>query len=260
MLSDATSPLYWRGGTANGDFRPPEKTHCVHNAVQFEGECSRLPAVSVAANALVLDFDGTILDTEWPHFMAVQDLFKRHGLDLTLEQWQHRVGAHPDLHWFDWLKSLVDYPVDEDERRHARRLKTAATLAEPVRPGVMTVLTNARAAGWKTAVASSSPTDWVEGHLVRLNVLPFIDEIRTRDHVQQTKPAPDVFLAAARALAVPPESCLAIEDSRNGVLAAKAAGMSCVAVPNRVTSSHDLSEADRVVDSLADLDLADWKR
>ena len=123
-------------------------------------------------------------------------------------------------------------------------------------PGVVELLDQAEALGLAKAVASSSPISWVGRHLDRLGIIERFAAVRTQDDVHRTKPWPDVFLAAATALQVRPERAVVFEDSRNGVLAAKEAGMFCVAVPNRITEGMDFSDADLVVSSLADVDLA----
>ena len=107
-------------------------------------------------------------------------------------------------------------------------------------------------------MASSSPSVWVERHLGGRGLLPRFQVVATSDLVERGKPWPDVFLEAATRLAVEPGRCLVIEDSHNGVTAAKAAGMICVAVPNPVTEGTDLSGADLVLDSVADLPWADF--
>jgi beta-phosphoglucomutase-like phosphatase (HAD superfamily) len=84
--------------------------------------------------------------------------------------------------------------------------------------------------------------------------------VRCRDHVARAKPHPDLYLAACEALHVAPTDAIAIEDSRNGTLAAKAAGLVCVACPNSITRGTDLSAADLVVDSLADLTIDNLRR
>ena len=126
----------------------------------------------------------------------------------------------------------------------------------PIQPGVVDLLDQAETLGLARGVASSSPISWVGRHLDRLGILSRFAAVRTQDDVERTKPWPDVFLAAARALEVRPERAVVFEDSRNGVLAAKEAGMFCVAVPNRITEGLDFSDADLVVSSLADVDLA----
>jgi beta-phosphoglucomutase-like phosphatase (HAD superfamily) len=125
---------------------------------------------------------------------------------------------------------------------------------------VVELLDVAHAEGVPVAVASSSTRDWVETHLCRLGLRDRFEAVLTRDDVEQAKPAPDLFSAAARALGVAPERSIVFEDSFNGCTAAKAAGMVCVVAPNRITMIQDFSHADLVVDSLVELDFARLRR
>ena len=109
--------------------------------------------------------------------------------------------------------------------------------------------------GLKVGLASSSTSDWVRGHLDRLGILESFDCIRCRDHVANAKPEPDLYLSVLECLGVSASEAIAIEDSPNGVLAAKRAGLRCVAIPNSITGQLDLSQADLVLDSLADVTL-----
>ena len=106
-------------------------------------------------------------------------------------------------------------------------------------------------------MASSSPRSWVEPHLERFGLLRHFDVVRTRDDVALAKPAPDLFLAACQALGVDPAEAVVLEDSAHGATAARAAGVRCVVVPNRLTVLSDLSHADLRRDTLLDLALDD---
>jgi beta-phosphoglucomutase-like phosphatase (HAD superfamily) len=110
--------------------------------------------------------------------------------------------------------------------------------------GVREYIADAERLGLRLGVASSSSRVWVLGHLERLRLNVEWDAVRTRDDVARTKPAPDLYLAAVEALGVAPHKAVAFEDSLNGIAAAKAAGLLCVAVPNALTAGIDLSRAD----------------
>ena len=129
-----------------------------------------------------------------------------------------------------------------------------------VLPGVVQRMAEARAHGLGLAVASSSPRDWVEPHLDRLGLLDGFDVVFTREDVEHAKPAPDLFLVAAAAVDADPSDTVAFEDSHNGCLAAKAAGMLCVVAPNAITADQDFGHADLVVTSLEAVDLAALRR
>jgi HAD superfamily hydrolase (TIGR01509 family) len=144
------------------------------------------------------------------------------------------------------------------ERRIGRR--AALVLAQRVLPGIVQHLDAAQSLGLKLGVASSSTRDWVCGHLDRLGLLGRFDCVRCRDDVANAKPAPDLYIAVLECLGVSPSEAFAIEDSPNGVTAAKRAGMRCVAIPNTITAGLDLSRADLVLRSLSEMTLADLLR
>ena len=117
----------------------------------------------------------------------------------------------------------------------------------------MPLLTALRQRGVRTAVASSSRRAWIQKVLARLGLEDQFDAAAAGDEVPRAKPAPDVYLLAARRLGTAPETCVALEDSQNGVRSAKAAGMVCIAVPSPLTRQLDFSEADLVVGSLEEV-------
>jgi beta-phosphoglucomutase-like phosphatase (HAD superfamily) len=120
---------------------------------------------------------------------------------------------------------------------------------------VETYIAEAQRLGLKLGVASSSPLDWVEGHLTRLGLVDHFEAIRSADDVPRTKPDPALYVTALDALGVRAEEAIALEDSPHGVTAANRAGIYCVAVPNALTGRLSLDHADRVLSSLADLPL-----
>ena len=206
--------------------------------------------------AIVFDFDGLILDTEEPIYRSWLEVYQAHGEELPFERWIQIVGStttgfHPQRH----LEERLGRPLAQEEldRRIGRR--TEMILALDVLPGVRQRIAEARELGLKLGVASSSTEDWVRGHLERLGILDRFDCIRCRDDVEHPKPEPDLFLAAAACLGVPASEAIAIEDSPNGIAAARRAGMRCVAIPNSITARLDLSGADLVLTSLADMTL-----
>jgi len=207
--------------------------------------------------ALLFDFDGLILDTEFPIYEAWCEDYLAHGHELPLDVYAACVGS--DFNRFDpksHLESLVGKEIDWPDRdlwRERNALERVKKL--PPLPGVVALLDAAEAKGLPCAVASSSPRSWVEGHLSRLGLLDRFLLTRCSDDVAAPKPAPDLFLSAAAGLGVTPGEALVLEDSRNGLLAAMAAGCPCVVVPNRVTAHLDFAGAAKVLASLEDLDL-----
>ncbi|MHB1973604.1 MAG: HAD-IA family hydrolase, partial [Acidimicrobiales bacterium] len=111
--------------------------------------------------------------------------------------------------------------------------------------------------GLSLAVASSSPRAWVEERLAEVGLSQTFAVVSCRGSGLAAKPAPDVYLDACRRLGVEPARAVAVEDSLNGLAAARAAGMRCVAVPGTITSGLDLGAADLVLGSLGEMSLDD---
>ena len=206
--------------------------------------------------AIIFDFDGLILDTEEPIYRSWLEVYEAHGQALPFERWVKIVGSttaefHPQQH----LEERLGRPLSQEviDRRIGRR--TELILAQQLLPGIVQHIDAARSLGLKLGVASSSTRDWVSGHLGRLGILDRFECVRCRDDVTNAKPAPDLYIAVLACLGVSPSEALAIEDSPNGVIAAKRAGMRCVAVPNTITASLDLSHADLLIRSLSEVTL-----
>jgi HAD superfamily hydrolase (TIGR01509 family) len=212
----------------------------------------------VPIRAFLFDFDGLILDTELASRAGWEQLYREHGHELPADLWATLVGTtHAPWNPMAHLEELVGEPLDREvlnERRYAHEI--ALIEAEELRPGIEEYLGAARRLGLKRAIVSSSSRRWVDMHLKRLEEAVGWDAICTADGDRaRAKPAPVLYVEALAALGVAAPEAVAFEDSPNGVLAAKAAGVFCVAIPNEVTRDLGLEEAgaDLVLESLADL-------
>jgi HAD superfamily hydrolase (TIGR01509 family) len=207
--------------------------------------------------ALIFDFDGLILDTEVPEFQSWQEVYQRHGGRLCLETWATCIGTASEV--FDphaHLEAQLGRALDRDTIRAICRQRRDELLArQPVLPGVHEYLADAKRLGLQVGVASSSSRAWVTGHLSRLGLIGHFASIRCADDVLRTKPDPALYQTVVTALGLRPEQAIALEDSPNGILAAKRAGLFCVAVPNALTRQLPLDHADLQLTSLADLTL-----
>ena len=206
--------------------------------------------------AIVFDFDGLILDTELPEFQSWQDLYQAHGCTLPFAIWATCIGTTEAFDPYAYLEEQLGRAVDREAVRLQQRQQCDALIAaQAVLPGVHDYIAEARRLGLQLGVASSSSRAWVSGHLTRLDLHQHFVCITCRDDVPRTKPDPALYQAALAALGVRPEEAIALEDSPNGILAAKRAGLFCVAVPNVLTCQLPLHHADLQIPSLAALPL-----
>jgi HAD superfamily hydrolase (TIGR01509 family) len=212
-------------------------------------------------SALIFDFDGLILDTEYPEYVAWEAVYRSFGLSLPIAVWAENIGrGATTVHRtpYEDLEIQLGRPVDADAIRATRRPHFAELMRdETTRPGVRELLAEAKARGVRRAVASSSPRSWVRGYLEQLGIAGEFDALCCGDEVARAKPDPELYHAALSALNVPARHAVALEDSPNGIAAARAADIFCVAVPNTLTRHTALDAANARAESLADLTLDD---
>ncbi|MBB5353073.1 HAD superfamily hydrolase (TIGR01509 family) [Haloferula luteola] len=202
--------------------------------------------------AVLFDFDGIVVDTEWAIYQAWLRTFEAHGHELPLGTYVRCVGSDfetwsPKVHLEELTgKSFDWHQMDESRQVEIRRdLEAAGPM-----PGVVEMLEQLKDAGVRRAVVSSSSHFWVDGWLNRLGLASSFETVVCRGDAPRIKPAPDLWLEALKRLEVAPASTLAIEDSLNGVRSAKEAGLTVWAIPNRTTAGIHFSEADRVLESM----------
>jgi HAD superfamily hydrolase (TIGR01509 family) len=209
--------------------------------------------------ALIFDFDGLIIDTEWSEFQSWQEMYQQHGVELSLEDWLPSIGRGATTQVYDpcdALVALLEQPVDGDviraqcKQRHLELIEAQAIL-----PGVEELILEAKRRGLGLAVASSSSRKWVAGHLGRLGLLEHFDSLSCGDETTHAKPYPDLYLSALEKLGVQADQAVAFEDSLNGMLAAQRAGIFCVVVPNPLTRHLHFEDIDLRLTSLAELSL-----
>jgi len=187
--------------------------------------------------ALIFDFDGLILDTETPEVLVWQSIYKEHGFELPTEEWKKTVGGY-GISNFDaaqHLALLSSGKLDAVSSKSRHREEAAVIIhASPILPGVIEIIEEAKQAGLKVAIGSSSPHSWVDTHAKRLGIFHYFDFITCQDDVPvgRTKPHPDIYLKSLERLEVQKNEAVVFEDSLNGVEASRRAGIFVVAVPN----------------------------
>ena len=216
--------------------------------------------LAVMIQALIFDFDGLILDTETPDFQTWQAIYGEHGFEMPFDEWAKIIGGDglSDFNAAAHLSLLSQGRLDPDSLR-ARHSSESGVLihAQPVLPGVLDYLRDAKRLGLKLAIASSSLHSWVDTHARRLGIFDQFDAVVCADDVgiDRTKPNPDLFLSALNQLQVEKDAAIVFEDSPNGVKAAQRAGIFVVAVPNSVTALLSFDGAGLAIESLANLSL-----
>lgn len=216
-----------------------------------------MPRKIMGIKAIIFDMDGVIVDSEPLHLLAYQELLGKHGVMYTEEENRQFLGRK-DIEMADVLIDRHKLPhtpeslVSGKEQILARLLATRAL----ARPGLYVLLETARSCGLLMAVASSATLPTIELVTETLKIRHYFHNLSSGDEVPNGKPAPDVFLLAAKRLGVAPSNCLVIEDTLNGLRAALAGGMFCVAIPCDATRHQDHSEADLKMQSLDELEVS----
>lgn len=208
---------------------------------------------------LIFDFDGLILDTESPEFEIWQEIFETYGTHLPLNEWQAALGA--SFAAFDpvvYLAEKTGQTIDHAAMHHDHRQRSLERIHQmDAIPGIVETLQQAQAMGLKLGVASSSPLKWVEPLLQKLGLFGYFDAIVCSDHVKNIKPDPELFLRCTHELGLTPTEMIAFEDSPNGIRAANAAGIFCVAVPNSLTRQLNIAHADLILEKANAIPLKD---
>lgn len=224
------------------------------------GEFVRGRTVSCRDRGVIFDMDGVLADTASAHFRSWQVIAPRWGVSVGYDDFRQAFGR-PN---HEGIPILFHRPVSPDELREIDRQKEAAfrdaarATLQPL-PGVVELVRALHEGGFRLAVGSSGPRENIELVLDTFGIAAYFGGIVSGWDVTKGKPDPEVFLKAAALIAVAPARCLVIEDVPVGIRAAHAAGMRCIAVTT-TRPAGDLTEADRVVQSLADVTVADVLR
>jgi len=206
--------------------------------------------------AVIFDMDGVLADTEPLHYAAVNRVLAEHGVTLPWAEYEPFIGTSNSL--WGWLKQRFALPHSNDH--YAMRFWEELLVVLPQEllpdPGTATLLQGLRGYGLKLGLASSSQRSCVDATLSALGLEDAFEVIVSGDMIENGKPAPDIFLLAAERLRVLPDQSLVVEDSPHGIAAAKAAGMTVVALRTPYIREGDIREADLIVDNLEQIRLA----
>jgi HAD superfamily hydrolase (TIGR01509 family) len=215
--------------------------------------------VSAAARieAVVFDMDGVLVDTEHLWDEVREELTEQWGGRYTPEAQQAMMGMSSH-EWSRYLHEVVGLrePPETINAEVVQRMLSRYETDLPVVPGAVEAVHRLASAGYRLALASSSNRELIDAVLRELELTELFEVTVSSEEVARGKPAPDVYLEAARRLGVEPTRCAAVEDSASGIRAAHAAAMSVIAYPNRhyPPAADVLGLATTVLDTLEELD------
>jgi HAD superfamily hydrolase (TIGR01509 family) len=209
--------------------------------------------------AVVFDLDGVLWDGEPLYHEAFNVVLKPYGhaIALTDPEYTQIIGMSVEAAW-DWMRTrfaLEESPVVFYRAYNEAVLELMKEPREPL-PGVRELLAELKAHGVPVGLASASLRNWVDVTLMGLGLNGAFATTATASEVERSKPAPDLYLMAAKGLGVPPEDCVAFEDTPSGIASAQHAGMFAVQVRASSTALPPLPQADLVIESYAEFDLS----
>jgi len=207
--------------------------------------------------ALVFDLDGVIWDGEPLYHEAFNVVLAPYGHYVSDTDYSEIIGLSVEAAW-DWVRrrfSMTESPAVFYRAYNMAVLELMKQPAEPL-PGVRELLAELRRREIPVGLASASLRQWVDATLAGLGLQNTFDTTVSASEVHRSKPAPDLYLAAAKELGVPPERCLAVEDTASGIAAAKAAGMLALQVRAASTALPPLPQADFVIEDYSQFDLS----
>jgi HAD superfamily hydrolase (TIGR01509 family) len=206
--------------------------------------------------AIIFDMDGVLVDSEYTYFQSKSQILSEAGHEVEDSYHFQFMGTTSDYMW-EKMKQEFSLPLSVAEYiQQMTALRQAMIKRDGIRviPHVQEFVKGLSQAGLKLAVASSSSLAEIKVNLAEIGLSEYFSEVVSTEEVEHSKPAPDVYLAAAERIGIMPENCLGIEDTKNGSGAVRNAVMVCVGFANPAFPKQDLAFADRVVSSFSELD------
>ena len=208
--------------------------------------------------AVIFDMDGVIIDSEPIHFEVDMQTMKDLGCNISREELEKYVGTTNEYMIADIKKNYnIRKSVEEIINYKVEMVKNKIVQSdlEPIE-GIRELLIDLKKKNIPAAIASSSPKDFINIVVSKFKLQEYFKYIVSGEEVESGKPAPDVYIETAKKLGISPKECIVVEDSKNGVLAAKAAGMKCIGFQNINSGNQDLSKADIIVNSIGEIKLS----
>ena len=199
--------------------------------------------------------DGVLVDTEPLYVKMNKTFLQQHNAFIEDEEYNQFIGISASKMWC-YLQEKYRLPYTSEElislEKQAKYDVLKQTDLNPI-DGIVDLLITLKQKKYQIAIASSSMKKNIDLILSKVNLLQYFDVIISGEDVQNGKPAPDIFLKAMKYFEQQPENCTVIEDSKNGVLAAKAANMFCIGFQNKNSGNQDLSQADKIIHSVKEI-------
>ena len=203
--------------------------------------------------AFIFDMDGVIIDSEPLHFELNRRIMRDFGLELPDETFHPYVGITNEQMWAELIdRYRLNTTVAELQEKESLLKPEVFRDLQPIK-GIRELLANLKRDGIAIGLASSSVREFIEMVLEKLEIRGYFQAIVSGEEVERSKPEPEIFLRAAKLLNVKPADCVVLEDAMHGVIAAKRAGMKCIAFQNPNSGRQDLSRADKIVHTLENL-------
>ena len=205
--------------------------------------------------AVIFDMDGVIIDSEPIHFEVDMQTMKDLGCNISVEELEKYVGTTNEYMLTDIKKNYnISTSIEEiiSYKVEMTKSKIIQSDLEPIE-GIKELLSRLKNKNIPAAIASSSPRDFIDIVISKFKLQDYFKYIVSGEEVANGKPAPDVYIETAKKLGLSPKDCTVIEDSKNGVLAAKTAGMKCIGFQNSNSGNQDLSKADAIVKSITEI-------
>jgi HAD superfamily hydrolase (TIGR01509 family) len=208
---------------------------------------------------VIFDMDGVIIDSEPIHMKLERELLEESGGDYSKIKHADFMGT-TDAQMWSILKEQFDIELSVEELIKIKQERFTENLHQiPLVDSILDFMESLRDIGCKLGLASSNNERAVEAVKNKFGLAKYLGVFINGTAVSKGKPHPEIFLTAAKHMGLNPEDCLVIEDAKNGVLAAKAAGMKCIGFQNKNSGEQDLSGADLIVSSYKELTIEDMK-
>jgi HAD superfamily hydrolase (TIGR01509 family) len=207
--------------------------------------------ITQTIQAAIFDMDGVLVDSEPLHARAEKKTLVPYGIELPKEEINHYMGMGVKM----MLNSLIEkysLPLTEEAlfRTHEKNLSDLFQAELEIMPGAIEIIGDLKNRKLKLALASSSSPGLIDMVLKIIGLKSAFDVVISGEQVVDGKPFPDIFIKTAGLLSIPPNRCAVIEDSKNGISAAKSAGMLCIGFRSPHSKNQDISQADYIVDNL----------